>query len=542
MTDTSRWFADYFWFIAKNILGWILILVAWPVGLLVPGPGGIPLFLIGFALITFPGKRSFTARILHGTPVDLHLRRYRWVALISAAALPAIAFWISSIKRYPWTGYLSDHRRILLASYAFAFVICWIITRVLLRLLNIGLRSVPSIRRRVRPWLRKQGIDLLPPRRRKRLGHYPGSPATPQADEEILEIHERHQRRFRDLWLALKPYAKRGVGILFAILVFAWLIHRITQHWSEIRQQVGQFSILQAFGASILFALFLVIFRMMTWWRIVAGLGHPLPFRPALRIWTTSELARYVGSGVSQLLGRVYLSKPYGVDAGVASASQILELVLFLLANILVAVCCMIWLGVKIDGMALGWFYVACALIPLLLGILHPKIFYGLFNRILRKLRKPEVHKQLPASTLVGLLLWNVLGLFFQGWAIWLLTHQPLGLKPQHWWVVTGAYCLAWMAGFIAVWAQAGLGVREPVFVLAAWVALPFTVRQTLKNPKVLLDFLSILLRLWATVGELMLAVAAYFLDYRGAIGSPLAPGRLPAADADPPPDADKPS
>jgi hypothetical protein len=38
-------------------------------GPLVPGPGGIPLFLIGFALISFPGKRRLTARVLRGKPV-----------------------------------------------------------------------------------------------------------------------------------------------------------------------------------------------------------------------------------------------------------------------------------------------------------------------------------------------------------------------------------------------------------------------------------------------------------------------------------------
>ncbi|HZZ43037.1 MAG TPA: lysylphosphatidylglycerol synthase domain-containing protein [Tepidisphaeraceae bacterium] len=317
-----------------------------------------------------------------------------------------------------------------------------------------------------------------------------------------------------------KSNRSKILGILFALVVFSWLIYRVAQHWRDILPNVDKISLLDAFSASILFAIFLVTFRMITWWRIIAGLGHPLPFRPALRIWTSSELARYVGSGISQMLGRVYLCKPYGVDAGSASASQILELILFLLANILVAVSCMLWLGVKIHGQARVWFFIACALIPLLLLTLHPNIFYGLLNRVLRKFRKAEVQKHLPAATLLLLLAWNVLGLFFQGSAIWLLVHKPLGLKPQHWWVVTGAYCLAWMAGFIAVWAQAGLGVREPVFVLAAWVALPFSVRLTLKNPKVLLDFLSILLRLWATVGELMLATLAYFLDYRGAIGA----------------------
>ena len=59
-------FANWFWFILKNVIGWILILTAMVMGPLVPGPGGLPVFFIGFGLITFPGKRRITARILSG--------------------------------------------------------------------------------------------------------------------------------------------------------------------------------------------------------------------------------------------------------------------------------------------------------------------------------------------------------------------------------------------------------------------------------------------------------------------------------------------
>src|SRR5687767_15333894 len=36
------------WFVVKNVIGWALIVSAFPLGALIPGPGGIPLFLIGF--------------------------------------------------------------------------------------------------------------------------------------------------------------------------------------------------------------------------------------------------------------------------------------------------------------------------------------------------------------------------------------------------------------------------------------------------------------------------------------------------------------
>jgi hypothetical protein len=59
-------------------------------------------------------------------------------------------------------------------------------------------------------------------------------------------------------------------------------------------------------------------------------------------------------------------------------------------------------------------------------------------------------------------------------------------------------------------------------------IALPPPVRRSFADPKVLLGFLaflSVLLRLWATTGELLLAGLAYGFDYRGALGQPDACG-----------------
>lgn len=70
--DRVRQFArDYAWWIAKNVLGYTLMLASVPLGALVPGPGGIPVFLIGFAMVSFPGKRHLTARVFRGIPIDL---------------------------------------------------------------------------------------------------------------------------------------------------------------------------------------------------------------------------------------------------------------------------------------------------------------------------------------------------------------------------------------------------------------------------------------------------------------------------------------
>src|SRR5690348_15010287 len=76
-TDRLQHFIqEYSWTIVRNIIGWILIVVAPVLGALLPGPGGLPLFLIGFALVTFPGKRKLTARVLRGRRLHIEDRAF----------------------------------------------------------------------------------------------------------------------------------------------------------------------------------------------------------------------------------------------------------------------------------------------------------------------------------------------------------------------------------------------------------------------------------------------------------------------------------
>lgn len=187
-----RFLQLYAWSIVKNLIGWTLILASWPIGILLPGPGGIPLFIIGFALVSFPGKRQLTARVLRGREMELRGLALRDIAIAVALLLPAVAFAILSrrygplaqIAYWPWPYQL--------ALGAGAAVVAWGLARASYRLINWMLRTMPRARRKFRPWMRDHGIRLLPPRHRLRRRH-PQSPP----DDEILELHARHRYRLR---------------------------------------------------------------------------------------------------------------------------------------------------------------------------------------------------------------------------------------------------------------------------------------------------------------------------------------------------------
>ena len=522
-----RWsIGDWVWFVAKNILGWVLILVSFPFGMFVPGPGGIPVFLIGFALITFPGKRKLTARVMRGKPVHRENRGYRIFVIVFSLVVPfAFLSWVRSLW---WHRPLWIHQEpvpVWILLYFCGVALLWIFGLRGVHVINAGLQIMPKIRRKIRPWMRRKGLDLLPPRRRRRflMGHPHNAP-----DEGILEIHPRHQDRIRRVWDTAKPWIRRVVGLAITIAIFYWMLKPVVQKWDHVREPLSRYNWgWFALGAAM-FAAFLFLFRVIIWWRLLAGMGHRLPLATTTRIFSTGELARYLPGWIWQIWGRVYLIKPYGVTGSICSTSQILELVVFLLANILVAIACLLWLAGKMNHEIRPLFWSAMALVPVLLLILHPRIFYGVVNRIMRRLGKPQLPEYVRKREMLLLGVWAIFGLLWQSIAIWVVVHQPLGLQFTKWWVVAGAYCLAWTAGFLAFWAPGGLGVREAVLVLALELAVPPAVRAQIADEQTrfaLFALIGVLLRLWATAGELLLTAIAYALDYKGALGRPDATG-----------------
>lgn len=529
-TDRVRLFLqEYSWAIARNVIGWLLMVLALPIGFAVPGPLGFPIFIIGFALVTFPGKRKLTARVLRGRRLNIETRYFAIIAGVLAILIPAIVLWIVAVQ-------YKDTIRNLVETYTIkksAFIVfplllitlTWLVTRLSLKLLNGILAILPTFRRKFRPWLRKKGLKLLPPRRRK-LKDEP-----PLPEDEILEIDPHHQHRIREAWLRTRPWVRRAAAFAITAWIFAIMIEPLYDNWPIVREQISAISWWRFAAASLMFALLLLL-RAMVWRRVLKSFGHRVPAAPAARIWATSEMARYLPGTIWQVVGRVFLARPYGVPAAIVTTSQILEVGIFLFANVLIAGSCLLYFGAKIAPQARPWLITAIVLVPTLAFLLHPKIFYSITNYALAKLNKPVIGRRLRGAKLVELLVWMVLGLVIQSIAVYLITDPVLRLKAAWWWVVAGAYCLAWCAGFLAFWAPGGIGVRELVFVTTMQVIAPNDVQQAFgRNPAAffgLLVFLGFVLRAWTIAGEVLLVAATHVWDYRGAIGDPTAPGRIP--------------
>jgi hypothetical protein len=180
--------------VLKNVIGWVLILASFVAGPLIPGPGGIPLFLIGFALISFPGKRRLTARVLRGRPVRFGSGPFVLISLGIALGLAAIALPLAQ-TRFRWAGHPHARRPLATVSlYLIVVAIFWVLARVTPHALNLSLRIIARGRRRLRPWLRHHHIRLLPPRWRIRLGHERGIGPF-RLKDEILKFGKKRSQQ-----------------------------------------------------------------------------------------------------------------------------------------------------------------------------------------------------------------------------------------------------------------------------------------------------------------------------------------------------------
>ena len=247
------------------------------------------------------------------------------------------------------------------------------------------------------------------------------------AKDPIIELNQGSKDRLNHTWATLRPWLKRVLGVAITVWIFTRICRPIVENWHdpEVQRRLSEIAPWRFAIAVGMFAVFLFTFRAMAWRRILRAFGFDLAVAPAVRIWSTSELARYVPGAVFQVVGRVVLAKPYGIRGSVTSVTQVLELAIFLLANVLVAVSCLLYYGLKnFEGTSRHWLMAATALLPVLLLLLHPPICYGIIDAVLVRLKKPIMQQRLSGGSLVGILCWNVLGLCWQSLAVFVLTEQ----------------------------------------------------------------------------------------------------------------------
>jgi hypothetical protein len=254
----------------------------------------------------------------------------------------------------------------------------------------------------------------------------------------------------------------RVVQLALAAIVVALVARRIIAEWGAVELALAEarpnWLALAASGVVVL-ATYAVLIE--TWRVILRGWQHDIPFPDAARIWTISNLGKYLPGKVWSITALAVMSREYGVSAAEGATAS----VLVTLINTIVGFAVAIVAGTSLLRLPpVMVVFVALMAVAVLaspsalprLGLLAGKLFKR--EIVLR----PLAHRVLLGAAVLTCVAWLMYGVAF-----WLFAKGVLGIAPGALWNYVAVFAGSYLIGFLAIFSPAGVGVREGAMGLA---------------------------------------------------------------------------
>lgn len=252
--------------------------------------------------------------------------------------------------------------------------------------------------------------------------------------------------------------------------------------------------VLLALASAVLLAGYLMSAAIWGWMVGAMG-GGRLPVGAAVGTFLVANLGRYVPGKVWQIAGLALLARRRGVPATVATGAAVLGQGVALVAATLVGAVALRELGGRGSAAALAVLVGGL----LMVGVASVPPVFRRLTALWFQVARTEPPEETPGP---GVVL-ACLGLYVVNWmvyalAFWILA-QSFGL-PGGVLEVAPAFAAAYVVGYVAVFAPAGLGVREGILTLLLAPVMGQGAAVAL----------SVVARVWATVVEVVPAGALW--------------------------------
>lgn len=307
----------------------------------------------------------------------------------------------------------------------------------------------------------------------------------------------------------LKPptrYALRSLQLAIAALVLWYAWRTLTAQWSGVREQLSRvdpdWRWIMLSGLIFLFTYAVLI---ETWRRMLRAWRSRLDFASATRIWSISNLGRYVPGKVWQIGAMAFMAEREKVSGIAATGSAVLNTIVNL-ATGFVVVAALGWPLFELPfaggkRAAIGLIVVATIGLAIL-----PRALPWLLGSIERVAGRKFNVGPLPPSAIGISIVGNVIAWLLYGIAFAVFARGIIGESQGSLAGYIAVYALSYLVGYLVLLAPAGVGVRE-----ASMIALLPAAR--LANPGQA-AVLAVTSRLWLTALEI--APGAVFLGLNG--------------------------
>ncbi|MQY07163.1 hypothetical protein ACRB68_52620 [Actinomadura sp. RB68] len=260
----------------------------------------------------------------------------------------------------------------------------------------------------------------------------------------------------------------RVLRILLVLLALGFCAWSLVSQWDQTVKAFEQMSVPTLLGS--LAAGCAGLWTWMVAWRIfVRGMGSPLPLKAAFRIAAISALGKYVPGKVWALVTQIEMSREHDVPRERSFSATMLAVATSMACGLAVAAATLP-LTSPAARERYWWLFL---LAPVLLACLHPRIVTWAINLVLRLARREPLERPVGLGVTLHAIAWTIVAWALFGLHIWLLCVAVGGSGGGLPFMATGAYALAFVAGFLVLIAPGGLGAREAAMVLVLTPVLP---------------------------------------------------------------------
>lgn len=270
---------------------------------------------------------------------------------------------------------------------------------------------------------------------------------------------------------------KRIAKILIPTLLIGFLIWNIGKDWRTVAGYWDNFRILPFL---LSFAILLIDYPegALGWHMVLRKMGINVDFWRSHRVWIIATTSRYIPGSIWQYIGRVELAQKEGIPRNKTLISLLIEAFMVLVAGVFMATLALPFLELKQLGNSIWVFF-----LPLPLLLLHPNIANKLMGFIAkvskRSIKKIDVN--LDFKKTVSLFPWFAVNFLINGAALYFLVMSLTGsIAVSQLIAFTGFYSLAWVIGYVALFAPAGVGVTEVSLAYLLSFSMPLSLASVI--------------------------------------------------------------
>jgi uncharacterized membrane protein YbhN (UPF0104 family) len=259
----------------------------------------------------------------------------------------------------------------------------------------------------------------------------------------------------------------RLISLLLLVAVFYYVGKQLGRDFKELKAQQVRVEVDWFYLAGGLICLLGArLSNAVNTWLILRSMGVQLPLWRVVAVIWVSSLGRYIPGKVAVVAGSMTLLMKMGARFSAAGAGLILSTAMMILLGMIGAI--PLLLSPRLMAQMPRGTNIALVMAAGIAALcLYPPIFLALCNVGLGILKKPKLPLTLRRGPFWGAVGIGLLRIMFVSMSLWLVARALAPLEARTIITAIGTASLASVLGFLAVFAPAGLGVHEMVYLIA---------------------------------------------------------------------------